>query len=138
MTDAFFSTRFKDFTSDSDLSLDVTADRSGCEDAVEANKRCRNTLFVPGGIENSAPTLLNTSLFANSGSIQPVLALNQTSSYFDFEDSDSLGSYAETECITAGYGIRAIKLCLKNTASNVIQACKSASDLICRSSRLTC
>lgn len=123
--DLTFSTRFKDFLSDSDRVRDTTsnADREQC--AAKNISTCRTSYLVPGGMENFAAALLNGTGFSNSTAIQPVLALDQRSYYFEFEDTHSRPIYdTGTECIEHGFSIGAFQLCLKNTRAFEIQACK--------------
>lgn len=129
LADSFFSTRFKDFTSDSDISIDITqdTDRAACENSIDPIGRCRTTYFIPGGIQNGAPALLNNKTFTSSSSIQPILALNQTGYVFNFEDelnNNSTVLYEEVECVKFGFPVGAVRLCLKNRAAHEIQACE--------------
>jgi hypothetical protein len=125
MTDLAFSTRFKDFLSDSDRSIETTsdADRDAC--ASDSNNICRSSYFVPGGVENFAPALLAGKNFSNTGAIQPVLALNQRGYSFEFEDDQSpLDFDPDLDCITSGFVVGSFQLCLKNKDPYEIQACE--------------
>lgn len=125
MTDLTFSTRFKDFLSDPDRSIDTTpdADRDDC--ANNAQKPCMTSFHVPGGVKNFAAALLAGKNFTSAGSIQPVLALNQRGYSFEFEDDQSMVNYdPNSDCIVSGFVIGAFQLCLKNRASHELLACK--------------
>jgi hypothetical protein len=129
MTDLAFSTRFKDFLSDSERSIDTTADADRDACASNSNSTCRTSYFVPGGVQNFAPALLAGKNFTNGGAIQPVLALNQRGYYFEFEDDQSAANYdPDSDCIISGFVIGAFQLCLKNRASHEILACKSSAN----------
>jgi hypothetical protein len=125
MTDLIFSTRFKDFLSDSERAIETTSDSDRDTCASVSNSICTTNFFVPGGIQNFAPALLAGKNFTNGGAIQPVLAKDQRGYYFEFEDDDSMVDYdANTECITSGFVIGAFQLCLKNRAPHELLACK--------------
>jgi hypothetical protein len=125
-TDLLFSTRFKSFLSDSNLAIDITenGNRKDCGCRIQ-NKMCRMEYYVPGGIENAAPAILANHSFINTGAIQPVLTMNQQGYDFEFEDSNLPWQYNPvTDCTTHGFALGAFQLCLKNRASNKIQARK--------------
>lgn len=129
LTDALFATRFKDFTSDSDLSIDITedADRVACENPKNSQGGCRTSYFIPGGVQNGAPALLNQKGFTSASSFQPILALNQKGYVFDFEDgldSNSINQYLEEDCLKFGFNIGAVELCLRNRELHELQVCE--------------
>ena len=125
MTDMAFSTRFKDFFSDSERTINTTPDADREECAQDSSNVCRTSYFVPGGVENFAPALIAGKNFSNAGAIQPVLALNQRGYDFGFEDDQSPVEYDSVkECIVHGFIIGAFQLCLKNGYLHEMQACK--------------
>lgn len=123
MTDLTFSTRFKDFLSDSDRVQETTSDVDRDKCIQNSMSNCRANYFVPGGVENFAPALLAGKNFSTTGGIQPVLALNQRGYYFEFEDGAPLDYNSDTECIVHGFKIGAFQLCLRNILAHGIQAC---------------
>jgi hypothetical protein len=125
MTDLTFSTRFKDFLSDSERAIETTSDSDRDTCASVSDSICKTSYFVPGGVQNFAPALLAGKTFTNGGAIQPVLAKDQRGYYFEFKDDDSIVVYdLNSDCITSGFAIGAFQLCLKNRASHELLACK--------------
>ncbi|KAH7386418.1 hypothetical protein BKA64DRAFT_143148 [Cadophora sp. MPI-SDFR-AT-0126] len=124
LADGLFSTRFKDFLSDSDLGRDVStdADRKGCSNAHLNDTKipCRSKFFIPGGIEQFAPQLLNSEAFSGSDDIQPVLAKNLRGLYLEFEENGSVTFDQKTNCIRQGYSLGAYQLCMRDIGVNQI------------------
>lgn len=124
LSDGVFGTRFKDFLSDPDLSRDVStkSDGNGCSFAHSNNTKipCRSKFFVPGGIEQFAPRILNGTAFSGSDDVQPVLAKNLRGLYLEFEENGSVIFDQQTNCIKQGYKLGAYQLCMKDVGVNKI------------------
>ena len=124
LSDGVFGTRFKDFLSDPDLSRDVSteADRKGCSPAHfnDTTISCQSKFFIPGGIEQFAPRLLNGTMFSGSDDVQPVLAKNLRGLYLEFEENGSVIFDQQTNCIKQGYKLGAYQLCMKDVGASKI------------------
>ncbi|PVH77728.1 hypothetical protein DL98DRAFT_573605 [Cadophora sp. DSE1049] len=124
LADGVFGTRFKDFLSDPDLVREVStnADRKGCSNTHLNDTKipCRSRFFVPGGIEQFAPQLLNGNAFSGSDDVQPLLAKNLRGLQLEFEENGSITFDQKTNCIRQGYRLGAYQLCLKDVGVNQI------------------
>jgi hypothetical protein len=128
ITDSSFGTRFKQFLSDSDLVVDISSDtdRAGCSSGQlnDTLGPCRAKYFVPGGIEQFAPSLLGSHNFTSTTDVQPVLAKNLHGYHLEYETSNSTLFDQKTECAKYGYNLASYQLCLKDIESQKIAACK--------------
>ncbi|PGH18383.1 hypothetical protein AJ79_00450 [Helicocarpus griseus UAMH5409] len=121
MTDLLYSSRFEGFLFDSTASYDLTspAARSTCDVEDPDIRRCVLRYYITAGIENFAPEFLSV----NHNHADAFLAENQNGYVLEYQDGSDDWQYNwQTECSLYGVGLGAWALCLKNAASNIIQA----------------
>jgi hypothetical protein len=86
----------------------------------DESTKCKRSYYLPAGVEHVAAELDDSPLAHKSDAF---LAVGQQGYHLEYEEGQREWAFEQaTECLNYGFPFAAIRVCMKNTRSDILQA----------------